>query len=121
MKRTHWRQFVGLTHRLGADPRVDDAADCLLVAFAVLDEFALPHPPVDPQWYAMANQGMWRDLRHLFDSQTTASINAVGAVTMARGGLAVSVGGGALLAPHGDQVRWLPMEALRPLRWRRFP
>lgn len=121
MKRTHWRQFIGLPHRTGADPRVDDAADCLLVAFAVLDELRLPHPPVDPLWFTMAEQGMWRNLGEILQSRTVACGPVNGAVSMADSGLIIAVDGGTLLTQHRRGVRWVPMELLEPRDWRRFP
>jgi hypothetical protein len=121
MKRTHWRQFIGLPHQTGADPCTDDAADCLLVAFAVLDELNMPHPPLARLWFALAAEGMWRDLETLFKALTVEDDGADGAVAMTQSGVIVSVGGGVLLTQHQRGVRWVPMELLAPREWRRFP
>ena len=120
MERSHWRQFIGLPHRTGADPCTEDAADCLLVAFAVLDEIGFPHPPVDPQWFAMAERGLWPELRNLLYSLTIPATGESGDVALAQSGLIVSIGGGVLLAQHSRGVRWVPMELLGPRDWRRF-
>ena len=120
MKRTHWRQFVGLPHQTGADPRVDDAADCLLLAFAVLDELNQPHPPADTQWFEMAEKGMWPELKQQLDLLTVADAGGNGAVAMGTGGLIVSVGHGVLVTQDRRGVRWVPMELLCPIDWRRF-
>ena len=120
MKRSHWPQFIGLPHRTGADPRVEDAADCVLVAFAVLDELKQPRPPLDPSWFKMAAQGMWTELGKQFEALTAEDDGAPGAVAMTQSGLVVSVGGGILIVQHDNGVRWVPMELLRKLQWRRF-
>jgi hypothetical protein len=120
MTRTHWRQFIGLPHRTGADPRTEDAADCLLVAFAVLDELALPHPPVDPQWFAMAQRGEWNKLADAFHFLTIPSDPGDGAVSMTEAGILVGIGGGALLTRHHGGVRWAPTDLLGSREWRRF-
>jgi glucose uptake protein GlcU len=99
---------------------VDDAADCLLVAFAVLDELNMPHPPLAKLWFALAAEGMWRDLRTLFMSLTVADDGSAGAVAMMQSGIVISIDGGVLLTQHRSGVRWVPMEMLRDAQWRRF-
>lgn len=120
MERTHWRQFVGLPHKTGADPRHEDAADCLLVAFAVLDELHLMRPPVDPLWFELAKNGQWQKLREILNSMTLPSAGGTGAIAMTEAGVVVCVDGGVLLTQHSRGVRWVPMEVLRVEDWRRF-
>lgn len=120
MMRSHWSQFIGLPHRTGADPCIDDAADCLLVAFAVLDELGLPHPPLQGGWFTMALQGRWAELREVFTVQTVPSDYGDGAVAMLDAGVAVAVGDGLLLATHSQGVRWIHLDRIKPLEWRRF-
>lgn len=118
--RSHWSQFVGLPHRTGADPRTDDAADCLLVAFAVLDELGQPHPPLQEGWFTMAGQGRWDELREVFEVQTAPTSYGDGAVALLDAGVMVAIGGGVLITRHRDGVQWFHRDRLTPKEWRRF-
>lgn len=65
-----FHQFLGLKHEFGADPRDGKAADCLLLAFALLDEAGVHHPPIDQNWFELGRVGMWETLAMEWQKQT---------------------------------------------------
>jgi hypothetical protein len=121
----HWKRYLGLPHGTGADPEDGHAADCLLLAFRVLDMLEAPHPAVDPNWFNMAEQMDWAPLKALFDATTEPSHGpGEGAVSLLRAptclGMVVSIGGGVLFVDQSTGVNWTPLHLCRRLRWRRF-
>ena len=68
--------YLGLKHEFGADPREGEAADCLLLCFALLDEAGIYRPELDPRWMDMATAGLWSSLETVWNHHTS-PVNAV--------------------------------------------
>lgn len=121
-----WRSYIGLPHAFGADPRDGVGADCLIVAFAVLDELGMSHPAVDPHWFEMAESGDWEPLKRAWEAETfPVDAPEEGAVTLmdhGAGGLGVAtvVDSGLLMVHHRRGVRWIPLRLLNDLQYRKF-
>lgn len=120
-----WKSYLGLPHAFGADPENGQGADCLIMAFHVLDELRLPHPEFDTNWIELAASGNWKELLRLWNHHTTAVDSPEnGDLTIfsndAGLGLGVAIDGGLLLVHHLRGVCWVPLEHIRPLVFRRF-
>lgn len=121
-----WRRFIGLPHGLGADPHQGEAADCLLVACAVLAEAGQPYPTVNPHWFELARNARWDELQSIWREFTEpVSGPEPYAVTLIKNGPAglgvgVVVDDGLVITHHKRGVTWVPLSALRPLTYARF-
>lgn len=122
----NWRSYIGLPHAFGADPADGKAADCLVMVMGILDDLGKPHPPLDPHWLQLAEQGAWSQLETIW-RHITAPIESPedGAVTLLRNGLAglgvaVVIDGGLLMVHHRRGVVWVPLHLLKPFHYRRF-
>jgi hypothetical protein len=121
-----WRSYLGLPHILGADPDDGQGADCLLLAFRVLDELRQPHPTPQPEWFEWASKGNWGDLERLWQEHTESVSEPVsGSVTLLRNpncglGVAVVIADGLLMVHHRRGVCWAPLHSLKPLTFSRF-
>lgn len=110
-----WRDFIGLPHEIGADPRDGVAADCLLLVFAVQAELNIPHPKPDERWFELARQGETRQLCEMFfaGAEVTTDIED-GCFTLLTSGMnkmgfAVRIEGGALTVNEKrGGVIWIP-------------
>jgi hypothetical protein len=123
---SNWRSFLGLPHRLAADPLHGEAADCFLVACAVLAEAGIRHPEADPAWFELARQGRWSELQHIWTAITEPLPGpepfAVTLVTNGPAGLGVGVviDNGLLITHHKRGVTWVPLSVMKPLSYFRF-
>lgn len=113
-----WRNYLGLPHVLAADPADGKGADCLVLAFSVLDELGKHHPPLQERWFELARRGIWNELETIWRDLTT-PIDAPenGAVTLIRNGpaglgVAVVIDDGLLMVHHRRGVVWVPLRLL---------
>jgi len=121
-----WRTWIGLPHEFGADPRDGKAADCLVMAWRVLDAAQAPHPPLNPAWLERARQGraadliqVWRDATVRVDPPTEYAIAIFGTAYGALG-VGILVEAGCLTVHHRRGVCWVPLWLMRPVEWRTF-
>lgn len=63
-------QFLGLKHKLGADPKNGEGADCLLLCFTLLDEAGIHRAEFNPEWLKMAEAGQWLQLERIWNTIT---------------------------------------------------
>lgn len=109
-----WRNFVGLPHETGSDPRNGKAADCLLVAMAVREELGLYAPSIPNEIFDMARQERWGELLIEFQSRTRRCSRHDGAMSIQASSatheisIGVSVEKGLLLTSIRRGVIWLP-------------
>ena len=121
-----WHQFLGLPHALAADPLDGVGADCLLLAFRVLDEVERPHPPVNPYWFELAGQHRWNEIETLFHEfvESVAEKEPYAITLLKNGpvglGVGIVVDNGLLITHHKRGVVWVPPSALKPLPYYRF-
>jgi len=115
-----WQDWIGLPHRIGADPRDGQAACCLRMAYAIYEEVGLASPEFDPTWIRMAKQGRWADLYEEFQS-VTYEIGSeelwalVPLIATDSFGIGIVVQDGLLLCPHHRRgVFAIPVTALGP-------
>lgn len=66
---TIYHPWLGLPHRIGADPRDGEAACCLVMAKILLDDAGYTVPPID-HWISLAKNGDWDPLRDAFYRHT---------------------------------------------------
>jgi hypothetical protein len=64
-----YHPWLGLPHRIGADPREGEAACCLVMARILLEEAGQKPPPIE-QWIGMALEAAWEPLRDAFYRHT---------------------------------------------------
>jgi hypothetical protein len=121
----NWHHWLGLPHRIGADPRTDGAACCLVMAHILLADAGLTPPPLQPMVDA-AVVGDWARLMNDYN-QATVSIGAPERLSMTllttrNGiGLATVVEDGMLLVPHHKHgVIAFPADVLRGRDWRKL-
>lgn len=67
---TDWHSWLGLPHRIGADPREGQACCCLRMAVIMLQDLGLDPPEIDPAWFDMARERRWTDLYEEFQLVT---------------------------------------------------
>lgn len=128
-----WRDFIGLPHETGADPRIGAAADCLLLVFAVQDELGIPHPEPEEHWFDLARRGGWHELKELYDTFFSCAEGVEGVsrdgdfallLSNKRGGMmgfATRIDGGTLTVSEKRGVIWIPdsvKEWNRYYRWK---
>lgn len=65
-----FHRFLGLKHEFGADPKDGQAADCLLLCFALLDDIGVYRPNLNPEWLKMADMGLWQSLETVWNNHT---------------------------------------------------
>ena len=122
----NWRSYIGLPHVFGADPENGEGADCLLLAFGILSDLGVHHPPFESQWLDLAKLGQWEQLNKLWDQGTVPlSGPTEGAVTLLRNGpaglgVAVVIDNGLLMVHHRRGVTWVPLHLMKPLPYYRF-
>ena len=111
---------------MGADPIEGKGADCLLLAFRVLEEFGYYHPPVDPKWFELAAAKRWYEIEAIFHRHIT-QIDAPEpcSITLLQNGPAglgvgTRIDDGLLITHHKKGVIWIPPSALKPLTYYRF-
>jgi len=67
---TDWHSWLGLPHRLGADPREGEACCCLKMAHIMMTDLGLNPPDIEPHWEDLARQRRWTDLYEAFQLVT---------------------------------------------------
>jgi hypothetical protein len=120
-----WSDWLGLPHRIGADPREGKAACCLVIARIVLQDAGLATPPID-QMIEQAQAGDWIPLQRQFYSFCEATTAPeLHSITLLRNG-AAGLGVGTIVAPntlltlhHRRGVIALPVNRLRLLKFYR--
>ncbi len=63
---TGWHPWLGLPHRIGADPRNGEACCCLRMAQIIMEEIGRDPPEIDPRWENLARERRWTDLYEEF-------------------------------------------------------
>ena len=63
---TLWRQWIGLPHELGADPRQGKGCCCLKLSQIVLEAVGQKPPQINSQWYELSLQQRWDEAAKLF-------------------------------------------------------
>ena len=71
---TDWHSWLGLPHRLGADPREGQACCCLKMAHIMMDDLGLNPPEIEPHWEELARQRLWVDLYEEFQLVTREAV-----------------------------------------------
>jgi hypothetical protein len=125
-----WIRWVNakLPHITGADPDDGEGIDCLVMCSKVRASEGLPMPELNPQWFDMARDGRWRELRdewgHLCEPCRLEPYALV--LHLQPGGMmgvGVVIDDGVLIVHHRRGAQWLPMDVaarrLEPLSfWR---
>jgi hypothetical protein len=119
-----WQDWIGLPHRIGADPRDGEAACCLQMVYAIYEEVGLPIPEFDRAWIRMAKHGQWADLYEEFEAATTTADKELWALTPLIAtdsfGIGVVVQDDLLLCPHHRRgVVAIPAVAMPSLTFHR--
>lgn len=65
-----WHSWLGLPHRLGADPREGEACCCLKMAHIMMSDLGLNPPEIKPYWAKLARDRRWSDLHREFQLVT---------------------------------------------------
>lgn len=123
MEEPNWYQWIGLPHRIGADPRTDGAACCLVITKILLTEAGQPMPAIDA-WLDLARRGAWDELRDAFyrnceetpkpEPWTLTLLETGDPLATSMLGLGVVVPSGFLLVPHHRRgVQAIPLNQLR--------
>lgn len=117
---TDWHSWLGLPHRLGADPREGEACCCLKMAHIMMTDLGLNPPDIKTYWKDLARQHRWSDLYEEFQLVTVESPNAeelwtlVPLMTPMSFGIGVVVPDRLLLGVHHRQgVTTVPLDKLR--------
>jgi len=121
-----WAKWIGLPHRLGADPCDGVGADCLVMCARVRVDAGLSMPDIDPQWFELAAAGRWGPLAATWNQLMEPCDAEPYALLLHQQpsgiGVAIAVDDGVLIVHHQRGVQWLPLDvAARLLRleyWR---
>ena len=120
-----WQEWIGLPHRVGADPRDGQAACCLRMVYAIYEEVGLPIPAFDSSWIRMAREKRWADLYEEFESVTYEIGDKelwalVPLIATDSFGIGVIVQDDMVLVPHHRRgVAAIPPAAMPPLTFHR--
>jgi len=112
---TTWLRWIGLPHRLGADPCDGVGADCLVMCAKVRTDAGLSMPDIDPQWFALAAAKQWEPLTAAWDQLMERCDAEPYALLLHRQpsglGVAIAIDDGILVVHHRRGVQWLPIAA----------
>lgn len=117
-------KWIGLPHKLGADPDDGEGADCLVVAYKVLSSLDIYFPRPQPEWFAMVERKEWANLYLVWENHMEKTVGpAMGLLSMRRNrvtgfNIMVVVGDGALCVHHVTGVRWLPLSLVKGPFWK---
>ena len=120
-----WQEWIGLPHRVGADPRDGQGACCLRMVYAIYEEVGLPIPEFDSSWIRMAREKRWADLYEEFESVTYEIGDKelwalVPLIATDSFGIGVVVQDDMVLVPHHRRgVAAIPLAAMPPLTFHR--
>ena len=121
-----WRQWIGLPHEFGADPRDGKAADCLVMVWAILADAGIKCPKFRQEWLDLARQGKWGVLQAMWEQNTQplAKPEPHAVCLFENGpqglGVGIVVEQGLLIVHHKRGVHWVPIKAMQKLEYRRF-
>lgn len=118
-----WHRFIGLPYLYNADPTKGEGADCFNLVWHILATEGVPHPPFQPQWRELAEQGgrrgratllvEWRaGMKRLPESEQYALTLFRNRVRL---GVGIVVDEGLLIVDEIKGVRWIPLTLLKPL------
>jgi hypothetical protein len=91
----------------------------------VLDDACVPHPPLDPTWFDLAENGRHHLLAMSYE-ELTMPLDAPEeyAVTLFSTertiGIGIVIDGGLLYVHHRRGVQWMPLHRCKPLKFRKF-
>lgn len=118
-----WKEWIGLPHQIGADPREGKAACCLMIAKIILEDGGMKFPVDENEIIDLAKKKLWPTLRLVFEKQTqfieTPEPYAVSLINNPSQGLGIGVvveeaGNLFLLMPHHRRgVQAFPVKMLR--------
>ena len=119
-----WYPWLGLPHKIDADPRYDGAVSCLKMVELIYEEYGVPHNPISDEWYTLAYNNQWDDLYEVFHYNTREDIkqlyNLVPFHTSRSFGLGIVVEDDMILTPHHRQgLIVLPISSLKDLTFYR--
>jgi hypothetical protein len=119
-----WRKWIGLPHKIGADPRNGEAACCLIMAKIILEDAGIKLPVDENKMISLAEKKLWPTLSLVFEKKTEfiekPEPYAVSLINNPTQGLGVGVvveeaGNLYLLMPHHRRgVQAFPVRMLRP-------
>jgi hypothetical protein len=121
-----WTRWIGLPHEFGADPENGIGADCLLMAWRILEDADIKHPPFNAYWLETARQKRWSEIEMLWrDGMVELSNAEEYALTLFRNGpnglgVGIVVDDGLLIVHHKRGVRWVPLSFMPNLRFYTF-
>ena len=121
-----WTRWIGLPHEFGADPENGVGADCLVMAWRILDHAGIKHPPFNAYWLEAARQNRWSEIEMIWrDSMVELSTAEENALTLFRNGpnglgVGIVVDDGLLIVHHRRGVRWVPLSFIPDLRFYTF-
>lgn len=122
----NWRDWLGLPHEIGADPREGRAACCLVMASIILSEAGLVVPPVD-EWVELARAGDYAAIQvaveKYFDPIGSPEVNSFTLFRNGVEGLGVGIvveTNVLLLVHHKRGVITLPIDRLRLMQFNRL-
>lgn len=111
---TSWHRWIGLPHRLAADPDDGRGVDCLVMCAKLRQLAGLSMPALDPQWFAMAAAGQWDQLEHEWRRLMVLCNAEPYALLLYRQpgrlGVSIAIDGGILLVHHRRGAQWVPIE-----------
>lgn len=110
---THYAKWIGLPHVIGADPDDGVGADCLIVAHRVRSAAGHETPPLNPQWFKMAECGQWARLKLEWLRLMEPCEIEPYAICMYQNpecfGVGIVVDGGVLRISNRRGVQWVPL------------
>lgn len=119
-----YHRWIGLPHKLGADPADGEAADCLMVAYRVLLEAGIKCPSIKKEWIDLAASGEWVKLEDQWNLiMEPIETPEQYALSMSRNdetgfNIGVVVDDGVLFVHHRKGVAWMPLSFVRASFWR---
>jgi hypothetical protein len=121
-----WRQWLGLPHEIGADPREGRAACCLVITTLLLTEAGLQPPDPGP-WIEMARRGDYASIQleveRYFEPIENPELLSFALIRNGIHGLGVGIvvePNTLLLVHHKKGVIALPIDRLRLLQYNRL-
>ena len=112
-------QLIGLPYRLGADPAVHGAADCVSMCRTVLASYNILTPEPKREWYRRLRRGdtsVFKEQLELWGEPTSKMCEGTVGLCESEDGYGLAIWWlGGWLSYTNTELTWKPQDALHPV------
>jgi hypothetical protein len=117
-------RWIGLPHRLGADPSNGEGADCLILVHKILTSAGVSCPPINKRWFLLVAKKDWAKMHeiwncHMVQVDKPKNFDVYMATNNVTGlCLGAVVDDGIVTVHHEKGVCWVPLSLTKGPFWR---